>query len=103
MSDGISAPFIRYPIGTSLLMAGVLLGRETPFPVLGSLLLTLLAFGVLLDTFLVRPFLVPAYKLGLGNPPTFNNIGQLSQEYYSTCLQGHMDGIETLVEIRDKL
>ena len=45
----------------------------------------------------VRPFLVPAYKLGLGNPPTFNNIGQLSQEYYSTCLQGHMDGIETLL------
>ena len=45
----------------------------------------------------MRPFLVPAYKLGLGNPPTFNNIGQLSQEYYSTCLQGHMDGIETLL------
>src|SRR3979411_3261514 len=24
MSDGISAPFIRYPIGTSLMMAGIL-------------------------------------------------------------------------------
>lgn len=45
----------------------------------------------------VRPFLVPAYKIGLGDPPTFNNIGQLSQEYYSTCLQAHMDGIETLL------
>lgn len=45
----------------------------------------------------VRPFLIPAYKLGLGKPPTFNNIGQLAQDYYTTCLQQHMEGIEELL------
>lgn len=45
----------------------------------------------------VRPFLIPAYKLGLGKPPTFNNIGQLAQDYYTTCLQQHMESIEELL------
>jgi HK97 family phage portal protein len=45
-----------------------------------------------------RPFLVPAYKVGLGSPPTFNNIGQLAQEYYSTCLQAYIEAIEVLLD-----
>ena len=35
--------------------------------------------------------------MGLGKPPTFNNIGQLAQDYYTTCLQQHMEGIEELL------
>ena len=42
----------------------------------------------------LRPFHVPPYKVGLGAPPTFNNIGQLAQEYYSTCLQVHINDLE---------
>src|SRR5579862_9818237 len=34
MSDGISAPFIRYPIGTSLLMAGILFVGLVAYPML---------------------------------------------------------------------
>jgi len=34
MSDGISAPFIRYPIGTSLMMAGILLVGLVAYPLL---------------------------------------------------------------------
>lgn len=45
-----------------------------------------------------RPFHVPAYKVGLGDPPTFNNIGQLNQDYYSQCLQAHIEGIESLLD-----
>jgi HK97 family phage portal protein len=30
---------------------------------------------------------VPAYKVGVGPPPAYNNIGALQQDYYSTCLQ----------------
>ena len=34
MSEGISAPFIRYPIGTSLLMAGILFVGLVAYPLL---------------------------------------------------------------------
>src|SRR3989441_3169478 len=34
MSGGISAPFIRYPIGTSLLMAGILFVGIVAYPLL---------------------------------------------------------------------
>ena len=34
MSDGISAPFIRYPVGTSLLMAGILFVGLVAYPLL---------------------------------------------------------------------
>src|SRR5216117_339607 len=34
MSDGISAPFIRYPIGTSLMMAGILFVGVVAYPLL---------------------------------------------------------------------
>lgn len=32
-------------------------------------------------------FHVPAYKVGVGTPPAYNNIGALATEYYQTCLQ----------------
>src|SRR5436189_6092253 len=35
MNEGISAPFIRYPIGTSLLMAGILFLGMVAYPLLG--------------------------------------------------------------------
>jgi len=34
MTGGISAPFIRYPIGTSLLMAGILFVGLVAYPLL---------------------------------------------------------------------
>src|SRR5437764_13152471 len=34
MSEGISAPFIRYPIGTSLMMAGILFVGLVGYPLL---------------------------------------------------------------------
>src|SRR6186713_1056858 len=34
MSEGISAPFIRYPIGTSLMMAGILFVGLVAYPLL---------------------------------------------------------------------
>src|SRR5881397_4196294 len=34
MSGGISAPFIRYPIGTSLMMAGILFVGLVAYPLL---------------------------------------------------------------------
>lgn len=45
-----------------------------------------------------RPFHVPLYKVGLGDPPTFNNVGQMHQDYYSTCLQAHIEDIEALLD-----
>ena len=43
-----------------------------------------------------RPFLVPGYKLGFGQP-TVNNAAQLNQEYYSQALQIHIESIERLL------
>jgi len=45
-----------------------------------------------------QPFHVPLYKVGLGAPPTFNNVGQLNQDYYSQCLQEHIESIEELLD-----
>jgi len=44
-----------------------------------------------------RPFLVPGYKLGFGQP-TVNNAAQLNQEYYSQALQIHIESIERLLD-----
>lgn len=41
---------------------------------------------------------VPAYKLGLGPAPTFNNIAQLNQDYYSQALQVLIESIELLLD-----
>ena len=45
-----------------------------------------------------RAFGVPPHKIGLGAPPTFNNIAQLNQQYYSETLQQPMESIELLLD-----
>ncbi|WP_425323356.1 phage portal protein [Arsenophonus nasoniae] len=42
-------------------------------------------------------FHVPLYKIGLGQVPSYNNIEALEQQYYSQCLQAHIESIETLL------
>ncbi len=43
-------------------------------------------------------FGVPAYKVGIGPAPTFNNVQSLNVEYYSNCLQTHIEAIELLLD-----
>lgn len=43
-------------------------------------------------------FHVPAYKVGVGTPPAFNNIEALDQQYYSQCLQILIECIELLLD-----
>lgn len=42
-------------------------------------------------------FHVPAYKVGLGDMPKFNNIEALDQQYYSQCLQSLIESVELLL------
>lgn len=42
-----------------------------------------------------RCFKVPLHKLGMGQP-TLNNVAALNQDYYSQCLQTHIESIELL-------
>ena len=39
-------------------------------------------------------FSMPAYKINHGTMPTNNNVQALNQQYYSDCLQGHIEDIE---------
>lgn len=43
-------------------------------------------------------FGVPAYKVGVGPAPTYNNIEALNIEYYSSALQIHVESIEKLLD-----
>ncbi|WGL93773.1 phage portal protein [Arsenophonus nasoniae] len=42
-------------------------------------------------------FHVPLYKIGLGDVPSYNNVEALDQQYYSQCLQSHIEAIEVLL------
>lgn len=42
-------------------------------------------------------FHVPAYKVGVGNPPASDNIEALEQQYYSQCLQVLIESVEILL------
>ncbi|HEK2718734.1 TPA: phage portal protein [Proteus mirabilis] len=42
-------------------------------------------------------FHVPLYKVGLGEVPSYNNVEALDQQYYSQCLQSHIEAIEILL------
>ncbi|HGJ5883397.1 phage portal protein [Arsenophonus sp.] len=42
-------------------------------------------------------FHVPLYKIGLGQVPSYNNVEALDQQYYSQCLQAHIEAIEVLL------
>jgi HK97 family phage portal protein len=39
-------------------------------------------------------FLVPAYMIGVGQTPTYNNVEALQQQYYSQCLQKRIEAME---------
>lgn len=41
---------------------------------------------------------VPPYKAGVGPMPTVNNVESLNVEYYSQCLQRHIEDIELLLD-----
>jgi len=43
-------------------------------------------------------FGVPAYMVGIGNPPAYNNVEALTQQYYSQCLQNLIESIELLLD-----
>ena len=43
-------------------------------------------------------FHVPAYKVGVGTSPTYNNIEALAQEYYATCLQTLIEEFEACMD-----
>ncbi len=43
-------------------------------------------------------FGVPAYKIGVGPAPAYNNIEALTIEYYSSALQIHVESIEKLLD-----
>jgi HK97 family phage portal protein len=43
-------------------------------------------------------FHVPAHMVGIGQPPTYNNIEALNQQYYSQCLQSLIESIELLLD-----
>ena len=43
-------------------------------------------------------FGVPAYKVGVGPMPTYNNIEALRLEYYASALQQHVEAIEALLD-----
>lgn len=41
---------------------------------------------------------VPPYKIGVGTMPTYNNIQALNVEYYSQCLQAHIEAMEVCLD-----
>lgn len=43
-------------------------------------------------------FRVPAYMIGKGNEPTYNNAEVRTQHYYAQCLQSHIESIELLLD-----
>lgn len=50
------------------------------------------------DEGICRAFHVPAYMVGVGAPPNYNNIEALNQQYYSQCLQNPIESIELGLE-----
>lgn len=43
-------------------------------------------------------FRVPAYKIGVGQPPSSDNVEAMEQQYYSQCLQTLIESIELLLD-----
>jgi HK97 family phage portal protein len=43
-------------------------------------------------------FGVPAHMVGAADPPSYNNIEALNQQYYTQCLQKHFEAIEILLD-----
>jgi HK97 family phage portal protein len=43
-------------------------------------------------------FHVPPFMIGIGTSPSFDNVEALNQQYYSQCLQAHIEAIEALLD-----
>jgi len=43
-------------------------------------------------------FRVPPFMIGIGAAPSFDNVEALNQQYYSQCLQTHIESIESLLD-----
>lgn len=43
-------------------------------------------------------FHVPPYMIGLGPQPAYNNVQALNQQYYTQCLQIHLESMEILLD-----
>jgi HK97 family phage portal protein len=43
-------------------------------------------------------FRVPPFMVGIGPAPSFDNVEALNQQYYSQCLQTHIESIEALLD-----
>lgn len=43
-------------------------------------------------------FSVPPFMIGIAPPPTYTNIEAMTQQYWSTCLQSHMEDIELCLD-----
>lgn len=41
---------------------------------------------------------VPGYMVGVDDPPAYNNVGALKEQYYSQCLQSPIECIELLLD-----
>lgn len=54
--------------------------------------------GLMTARTVASAFGVPAYKIGVGDPPSYNNIEALDAGYYSQCLQSHIEDIEKCLD-----
>ncbi len=50
------------------------------------------------DQQVARAFKVPAFLVGIGNAPSYDNVQALWQQYYSQCLQAQIEAVETLLD-----
>lgn len=50
------------------------------------------------DAIICGAFGVPAYMLNAGSLPAYNNVQQLTMQYYSQCLQIHIENIEKCLD-----
>ena len=50
------------------------------------------------DATIAGAFGVPAYMINAGTAPAYNNVEALNQQYYSQCLQIHIEGIELCLD-----
>jgi HK97 family phage portal protein len=50
------------------------------------------------DATIAGSYGVPAYMVNAGTPPAYNNVEALAQQYYSQCLQIHIESIELCLD-----
>lgn len=50
------------------------------------------------DTTIAGAFGVPSYMINAGTAPAYNNVEALNQQYYSQCLQFHIESIEICLD-----